>query len=33
VSGDKVVDGTYFFILELGEGIAPITGYVELKTR
>jgi gliding motility-associated-like protein len=33
ISGDKVVDGTYFFILDLGDGSEPITGFVELKTR
>ncbi len=33
ISGDKVVDGTYFFILELGAGLEPISGFVELKTR
>lgn len=31
--GDKVVDGTYFFILNLEEGIEPIRGYVELRTK
>lgn len=31
--GGKVVDGTYFFILDLGEGVEPINSYVELKTK
>ncbi|MDG2330623.1 MAG: gliding motility-associated C-terminal domain-containing protein [Flavobacteriales bacterium] len=32
ISGDKVTDGTYFFILNLNvEGIDPINGFIELR--
>lgn len=31
--GNKVVDGTYFFVLKLGEGYEPINGFVELRTK
>jgi gliding motility-associated-like protein len=31
--GDKVVDGTYYVVLELGEDIQPYKGYVEIRTR
>ena len=33
LSGDKVVDGTYYFILDLGDGTTPFNGFVELKSR
>jgi gliding motility-associated-like protein len=29
--GDEVTTGTYFYILELGEGIEPLRGSIELK--
>ncbi len=29
--GDKVTSGTYFYILELGEGIEPLKGSLEIK--
>ena len=29
--GDKVTTGTYFYILELGEGIEPLRGSIEIK--
>jgi gliding motility-associated-like protein len=31
--GDKVVDGTYFFVLKVAEDIEPINGFVELRTN
>ena len=31
LSGDKVTSGTYFYILELGEGIEPLRGSIEIK--
>jgi gliding motility-associated-like protein len=33
LTGDKVVDGTYFFVLDLGNGTPAINGYVEMKSR
>jgi gliding motility-associated-like protein len=33
LTGEQVVDGTYFFILDLNTGDKPINGYVELKTK
>jgi len=34
ISGDKVTDGTYFFILNLGvDGIDPINGFIELRRQ
>jgi gliding motility-associated-like protein len=31
--GDQVVDGTYFYILHLGEGIDSQNGYIELRRQ
>lgn len=31
--GNKVVDGTYFYVLKLGEGYEPMNGFVELRTK
>jgi gliding motility-associated-like protein len=31
LGGDKVTSGTYFYILELGEGIEPLRGSIEIK--
>jgi gliding motility-associated-like protein len=34
VAGDKVVDGTYFFVLDLGvEGKEKISGYIDLRRK
>lgn len=33
IGGDQVVDGTYFFILDLGDGSAAINGFVEIKSK
>ncbi len=33
VRGDKVVDGTYFVVLKLGEDFEPLNGYIELRTK
>lgn len=33
LTGDQVVDGTYFFILDLHNESKPYNGYVELKTK
>ena len=32
-SGDRAPDGTYFYILKLGEGFATINGHVEVKSK
>lgn len=29
--GDKVTTGTYFYILELGDGMEPLKGSIEIK--
>jgi gliding motility-associated-like protein len=31
LSGDKVTSGTYFYILELGDGVEPLKGSIEIK--
>lgn len=31
--GDKVVDGTYFYVLKLEEGIEPLNGTIEIRTE
>ena len=33
LTGDKVVDGTYFFVLDLGNGTPALNGYIEMKSR
>ncbi|UKN00828.1 gliding motility-associated C-terminal domain-containing protein [Paracrocinitomix mangrovi] len=33
VMGDSVVDGTYFFVLDLGNGEEPINGYIDLRRK
>jgi gliding motility-associated-like protein len=31
LSGNKVSNGTYFYVLKLGDGTEPIKGYIELR--
>ena len=31
VLGDKVVEGTYFYVLKLGKDLPSYNGYIELK--
>ena len=31
--GDQVVDGSYFYVLDLGEGIEKISGFIELRSQ
>jgi gliding motility-associated-like protein len=31
ITGNKVSNGTYFYVLKLGDGTEPIRGYIELK--
>ncbi|MDQ3190680.1 MAG: gliding motility-associated C-terminal domain-containing protein, partial [Bacteroidota bacterium] len=31
ISGDQLIDGTYFYIIQLGPNEKPINGYVELR--
>ncbi len=33
IAGDEVVDGTYFFILDLGNGDEPINGFIDLRRK
>ncbi|OIQ37486.1 MAG: hypothetical protein BM555_00755 [Crocinitomix sp. MedPE-SWsnd] len=33
ITGDNVVDGTYFFVLDLGNGDDPINGFVDLRRK
>ena len=31
--GDKVVDGSYFYILKLGDGSEPMNGFIEVRSQ
>lgn len=33
VTGDQVVDGTYFFVLDLGEGKDPVNGFIDIRRK
>jgi gliding motility-associated-like protein len=33
IMGDEVVDGTYYFVLDLGEGSDPINGFIDLRRK
>ncbi|MEX1001141.1 MAG: gliding motility-associated C-terminal domain-containing protein [Crocinitomicaceae bacterium] len=33
IMGDQVVDGTYFFVLDLGNGEEPINGFIDLRRK
>ena len=33
ITGDEVVDGTYFFVLDLGNGDEPINGFIDLRRK
>jgi gliding motility-associated-like protein len=33
ITGDAVVDGTYFFVLDLGEGKDPVNGFIDIRRK
>ncbi|MBD3639288.1 MAG: gliding motility-associated C-terminal domain-containing protein [Crocinitomicaceae bacterium] len=33
IMGDEVVDGTYYFVLDLGNGDEPINGFIDLRRK
>lgn len=33
ISGNRLVDGTYFYVLKLEDGLDPIKGFIELKRK